>query len=53
MGYSFVTPERDQDFLLPPDMRDWLDESDLALTVVDAVGQINVSAFRAAYRADC
>jgi len=52
MGYSFVTAERDQGFLLPPDIRDWLAESDLVWTVLDAVGQIDLSAFRAAYRAD-
>ena len=42
---NFIRPERDQLFLMPPDMRDWLPEDDLAWLVVDAVGQIDVSVF--------
>ena len=52
MAARFVTGDREQVFLLPPDMRDWLPESDLAWTVLDAVGQLDLSGFEAAYRAD-
>lgn len=38
--------------MLPPDLRDWLPESELAWTVLDAVETLDLSAFEAAYRAD-
>lgn len=37
---------------MPPDLRDWLPEPELAWTVLDAVDQLDLSAFTAAYRAD-
>lgn len=52
MGYNFVTADRDQVFLLPPDMRDWLPEDHLVWLVLDAVGQFDLEPFRVAYRAD-
>lgn len=52
MPPNFVTPDRDQQFLLPPDMREWLPEDDLVWLVIDAVGEIDLSAFRAVYRDD-
>ena len=52
MGQNFIRPDRDQLFLMPADMRDWLPEDDLAWLVVDAVEQIDVSVFRRAYRGD-
>jgi len=42
----------DQGFLLPPDMRDWLDPGDLAFFVMDAVAQFDLSGFEAGYRCD-
>ena len=35
--------ERDQSYLMPPSMRDWLSEGHLAWFVVDAVGQMVVT----------
>lgn len=52
MARRYVTADRDQGFLLPPDLRDWLPESELAWTVLDAVQTLELSAFEAAYRAD-
>lgn len=52
MARNFIRPDRDQSFLLPPDMRDWLPEDDLAWVVLDAVEQCDLSAFTAAYRED-
>lgn len=52
MGYKFVTADRDQAFLLPPDVREWLPEDHLAWTVLDAVGQLDLDGFRRSYRAD-
>lgn len=52
MARRYVTADRDQGFLLPPDMRDWLPESELAWTVLDAVEQLDLAGFESAYRAD-
>jgi transposase len=52
MGFNFVSADLDQPFLLPPDMREWLPAGHLVWTVLDAVGQIDLGAFRARYRAD-
>jgi transposase len=52
VGYNFVTADRDQVFLLPPDMRDWLPEDHLVWVVLDAVGQFDLEPFRVVYRAD-
>jgi transposase len=37
---------------LPPDVREWLPADHLAWFVIDAVGEMDLSAFSAAYRAD-
>src|SRR5436305_7188198 len=52
MGQRFVACDRDQSFLMPPDVREWLPESHLAWFVIDAVDAMNLDAFYAAYRAD-
>jgi transposase len=52
MGQNFVRAQRDQPFLLPPDMRDWLPEDDLVWLVLDAVEQIDLAAVTGAYRGD-
>lgn len=52
MARNFIRPDRDQRFLLPPDMRDWLPEDDLAWVVLDAVEQCDLSAFTGVYRED-
>jgi transposase len=41
-----------QGFLLPPDMWEWLAADHLAWFVIDAVAEMELSAFYAAYRAD-
>jgi len=52
MARNFVRADRDQVFLLPPDMREWLPEDDLAWVVLDAVDQCDLSAFIGVYRED-
>ena len=52
MAQSFIACDREQSFLMPPDVRDWLAEGHLAWFVIDAVGAMNLDAFYAAYRAD-
>lgn len=41
----FVNADRDQSFLLPPDMRDWVPEDDLCHFVIAAVERVDMSAF--------
>jgi transposase len=52
MGQRFVACDREQSFLMPPDVRDWLPESHLAWFVIDAVAGMNLDGFYAAYRRD-
>jgi transposase len=52
MAYNFRACDRDQAFLLPPDVRDWLPADHLAWFVLDVVDQLDLGPFLAAYRAD-
>src|SRR5580658_170008 len=42
----------DQGWLMPPDPRDWLPAGHLAWKVLEQAGEMDLSAFTAAYRAD-
>jgi transposase len=42
----------DQLMLMPPSVRDWLPEDDLAFFVIDVVDELDLAAFYAAYRTD-
>jgi transposase len=52
VGYNFVAEGRDQVFLMPPSITEWLPEDHLAFFVVDAVEQMDLTAFYAGYRSD-
>jgi transposase len=52
MPQNFIEGRREQGFLLPPDVRDWLPADHLAWFVIDAVAQMGLRGFYAAYRAD-
>jgi transposase len=52
MGQRFVVCDREQSFLMPPDVREWLPEGHLAWFVIDAVGEMDLDAFYVAYRQD-
>jgi transposase len=52
MAQNFLACDREQPFLLPPDVREWLPEDHLAWFVIDAVGVIDTSRFYAGYRED-
>src|SRR5215218_1550532 len=52
MGQRFVACDREQSFLMPPDVREWLPERHLAWFVIDAVAEMNLEAFYVAYRVD-
>ena len=47
---KFVDCARDQAFLLPPDLRDWIPEDDLAHFVIEAVERVEISAFKVNHR---
>jgi transposase len=52
MAYNFLPCDRDQAYLLPPSLKDWLPEGHLAWFVLDAVEQIDLSEFHKKYRTD-
>src|SRR3954463_3881208 len=52
MGQSFVACDREQSFLMPPDVREWLPGGHLAWFVIDAVSEIDLRPFYSAYRLD-
>jgi transposase len=52
MAQNFIGCDREQELLLPPSLREWLPEGHLAWFVIDAVGQLDLAAFYATYRAD-
>jgi transposase len=52
MPQNFLACEREQSFLLAPDVREWLPENHLAWFVIDAVAVMDTAAFYAAYRDD-
>ena len=52
MAQNFLTCDRDQPLLLPPDLHDWLEEDHLAWFVIEAIEELDLDAFYASYRAD-
>src|SRR5215208_2015378 len=52
MAQNFVVCDREQELLLPPSLREWLPEDHLAWLVLEAVGELDLSAFCRAYRDD-
>ena len=47
---NFVDCDRDQAFLLPPDLRDWIPADDLAHFVIEAVERVDLGAFKVNHR---
>ena len=52
MAQNFLSCDRDQPMLLPPELRDWLSDDHLAWFVIDAVAELDLEPFYASYRAD-
>lgn len=52
MSFNLRRGDREQAFLMPPDVREWLPEGHLAWAVLDAVAQFDLSGFYARYRRD-
>lgn len=45
MAYTFQSVDRDQPFLLPPSLRDWLPADHLVWFVIDSVAQLDLGGF--------
>jgi Transposase DDE domain len=52
MAYNFLRGDRDQPFLLPPDLRDWLPIDHLAWFILDVIGQVDLDPFYRVHRND-
>src|SRR3972149_2884103 len=52
MAYNLLPYNREQGYLMPPSLRDWLAEGHLAWFILDAVEQMDLAAYYAAYRND-
>jgi transposase len=53
MSKLFLSYEPDQEFLMPPSMREWLPEGHLAYFVSDLVDILDLSGILASYEGDC
>lgn len=52
MAYEYKAPRRDQPFLLPPSIADWLPADHLVWFVLDVVSMLDLSAFHARHPND-
>jgi transposase len=52
MPQNFIACDRDQELLLPPNLREWLPEDHLAWFVLASTEEMDLSAFYGAYRGD-
>ena len=52
MAANFIDCDREQAFLMPPSLRDWVPEHHLVWTILGAVEEMDLSDFYADYRAD-
>ena len=52
MPQNFIDCDREQAFLMPPSLRDWLPGDHLAWFVIETVQQLDLAAFYADYRVD-
>ena len=52
MAYNFIPCDRNQAYLLPPSLSDWLPQNHLAWFILDVIRHIDLQPFYAKYRAD-
>lgn len=52
MAQNFIACDRQQQYLMPPSLAEWLPEGHLAWFVLDTVAQMDLGAFYARYRED-
>ena len=45
MACNFIECNRDQQYLMPPSVKEWLPEGDLSWFVIDVVGQMELKEF--------
>ncbi|MDP2659249.1 MAG: IS1182 family transposase [Dehalococcoidia bacterium] len=52
MAYNLLPCDREQGYLMPPSLQEWLPDGDLAWFILDAVGQMDLDQFYVVYRKD-
>jgi len=52
MGQNFLSCDREQDFLMPPSVREWLPAGHLAWYLLEVVERLELDGFYGVYRAD-
>jgi transposase len=52
VAYNLLPVDREQGYLMPPSLREWLAEGDLVWFILDAVDQMDLGEFYATYRND-
>ncbi len=52
MAYNIKTVNRQQIYLMPPSLQEWLPEKDMAWFIIDVVEQMDLGAYYRKYRAD-
>src|SRR3989337_2289602 len=52
MAQNFLSCDREQDFLMPPSVREWLPAGHLAWYLLEVVERLDLDAFYGEYRAD-
>jgi hypothetical protein len=52
MPQRFIECDREQAFLMPPSLLEWVGQDHLVWTVLDSVAELDLSASYAAYRVD-
>lgn len=52
MAYNIKTINRDQVYLMPPSLQEWLPEKDIAWFIIDVVEQMDMGAYYRRYRSD-
>jgi hypothetical protein len=52
MAQNFIASDREQSFLLPPDVRGWLPEGHFAWFVLDVVEELDLDSFYVVYHRD-
>jgi len=52
MPQNFIACDRDQPFLMPPSLLDWMSSDHVVWTILGSVEEMDLSAFYADYRRD-
>ena len=52
MPQNYIPRDRDQELLLPPNLKDWLPQDHLAWFVIEAIEGFDIEPFHASYRRD-